>query len=148
MAFKYIHLLVSSDYIDCVSSERIFTKKEKKKKRQKEISPALHHSSQESWAALQALPPLRCAPPAPGCQDRAHGAFVGREKGIFVLILPPERLPGRRMQGLCKPPVRLAGLRLTNREGWHHCLEVGKMSLGELDLHSQQVPTLARFLST
>lgn len=36
MAFKYIHLLVSSDYIDCVSSERIFTKKEKKKKRQKE----------------------------------------------------------------------------------------------------------------
>lgn len=35
MAFKYIHLLVSSDYIDCVSSERIFTKKEKKKKKAK-----------------------------------------------------------------------------------------------------------------
>lgn len=35
MAFKYIHLLVSSDYIDCVSSERIFTKKEKKKKGKK-----------------------------------------------------------------------------------------------------------------
>lgn len=27
MAFKYIHLLVSSDYIDCNSTERIFTKK-------------------------------------------------------------------------------------------------------------------------
>lgn len=33
MAFKYIHLLVSSDYIDCVSSERIFTKKKEKKKK-------------------------------------------------------------------------------------------------------------------
>lgn len=26
MAFKYIHLLVSSDYIDCNFTERIFTK--------------------------------------------------------------------------------------------------------------------------
>lgn len=34
MAFKYIHLLVSSDYIDCNSTERIFA--------QKNIFPAFH----------------------------------------------------------------------------------------------------------